>query len=118
MSDATYLDLTPTDTVDDHDATPVHIQYGDVKMDLPRLDDSTHLPTAVIIVSMQVVSTGWDNLDYEDKIRVMATILAWLTSKYPRLERELDTKSTDKLVDLGRIIGAWADATKGLDPKA
>lgn len=118
MSDTTYLDLTPSDTVADYDTTPIHLQYGDVKMDLPRLNDSTQLPTAVIIVSMQVVSTGWDNLDYEDQIRVMATILAWLTSKYPRLERELDTKSGDKLADLGRIIGAWAEATQGLDPKA
>ncbi|MFR4786637.1 MAG: hypothetical protein ACLUAM_09640 [Bifidobacterium adolescentis] len=47
----------------------------------------------------------------------MATILTYLVREYPLIERELDTKSGDKIADIGRIIDAWAQAGK-TDPKA
>ena len=81
-------------------------------MDLPRLDDSANLPTSVIIVGLTAVSRGWKNLTQEEKINFMATILTYLVR-----ECELDTKSGDKIADIGRIIDAWAQAGK-TDPKA
>lgn len=109
--------ITPTAIADPEEARPVHIQYGDVKMDLPRLDDSANLPTSVIIVGLTAVSRGWKNLTQEEKINFMATILTYLVREYPLIERELDTKSGDKIADIGRIIDAWAQAGK-TDPKA
>lgn len=109
--------ITPTAIADPTAARPVHIQYGDVKMDLPRLDDSANLPTSVIIVGLTAVSRGWKNLTQEEKINFMATILTYLVREYPLIERELDTKSGDKIADIGRIIDAWAQAGK-TDPKA
>lgn len=109
--------IAPTAIADHEEARPVHIQYGDVKMDLPRLDDSANLPTSVIIVGLTAVSRGWKNLTQEEKINFMATILTYLVREYPLLERELDTKSGDKIADIGRIIDAWAQAGK-TDPKA
>ena len=75
--------ITPTAIADPEEARPVHIQYGDVKMDLPRLDDSANLPTSVIIVGLTAVSRGWKNLTQEEKINFMATILAYLVREYP-----------------------------------
>lgn len=109
--------IAPTAIADPEEARPVHIQYGDVKMDLPRLDDSANLPTSVIIVGLTAVSRGWKNLTQEEKINFMATILTYLVREYPLIERELDTKSGDKIADIGRIIDAWAQADK-TDPKA
>lgn len=115
--ETTRIDLTPTKR-DKHPERPVHIQYGGVQMDLPRLDDSSQLPIDLIIAGMSAASQGWDNLDQDQRMSFMAVILAWLTREYPRFARELDTKSGDKILDLGRIFEAWADATKDLDPKA
>lgn len=109
--------ITPTAIADAEAARPVHIQYGDVKMDLPRLDDSANLPTSVIIVGLTAVSRGWKNLTQEEKVNFMATILAYLVREYPLIERELDDKSGDKIADIGRIIDAWAQVGK-TDPKA
>lgn len=112
------IDLTPTAKNTDTDPRPVHIQYGDVKMDLPRLDDSSQLPTSMLIAGMTAASQGWNNLDEDQQIAFMATMLAWLAREYPRFERELDRKSGDKVLDIGRIFAAWAKATKDIDPKA
>ncbi|RYQ36628.1 hypothetical protein [Bifidobacterium pseudolongum] len=112
------INLTPTPRTPQADERPVHIQYGDVKMDLPRLDDSTQLPIDLIIAGMAAASQGWDNLDNEQKMAFMATVLAFLTKQYPKFARELDRKSGDKVKDLGLIFDAWATATVGMDPKA
>ena len=45
MSEQTVI--TPSTFDESEDPRPVHIQYGDVKMRLPRLDDSTQLPLAM-----------------------------------------------------------------------
>ncbi|MCH4835302.1 hypothetical protein LF919_05235 [Bifidobacterium pseudolongum] len=112
------IDLTPTNKHEDTDPRPVHIKYGDVAMDLPRLDDSSQLPTSMLIAGMTAASQGWNNLDDDQKLAFMATMLAWLAREYPRFERELDRKSGDKTLDIGRIFAAWAKATKDMDPKA
>ena len=96
----------------------MHIKYGDVEMDLPRLDDSSQLPTSMLIAGMTAASQGWNNLDDDQKLAFMATMLAWLAREYPRFERELDRKSGDKMLDIGRIFAAWAKATEDMDPKA
>lgn len=112
------IDLTPTAKNTDTDPRPVHIKYGDVEMYLPRLDDSSQLPTSMLIAGMTAASQGWNNLDDDQKLAFMATMLAWLAREYPRFERELDRKSGDKMLDIGRIFAAWAKATEDLDPKA
>lgn len=118
MTDTEYTLITPeADGADASDARPVRIQYGDVRMSLPRLDDSRHVPLAVLAAGMTAISRGWDNLEQEERIGFMSVILAYLTREYPRLERELDRKSGDKLKDIGRIIAAWVDAS-GTDPKS
>ena len=72
------IDLTPTNKHEDTDPRPVHIKYGDVAMDLPRLDDSSQLPTSMLIAGMTAASQGWNNLDDDQKLAFMATMLAWL----------------------------------------
>ncbi|KAA8824883.1 hypothetical protein EMO92_08225 [Bifidobacterium reuteri] len=114
---AEYTQITPELVTDQSDSKPVHIQYGDVKLDLPRLDDSRHVPLAVLTVGMTAISRGWDNLDEDEKIGLLSVLLAYLTREYPRLERELDRKSGDKIKDVGRIIDAWAKASS-TDPKS
>ncbi|WP_163233124.1 hypothetical protein, partial [Bifidobacterium aerophilum] len=59
----------------------------------------------------------WDNLDQDEKIGFMSVILSYLLREYPRLEREIDRRSGDKMADIGRIIAAWAAASK-TDPKS
>lgn len=114
MSDAAddYRLIVPQEDESGKESRPVRIQYGDVKMDLPRLDDSRQVPMAVLTAGMAAVSRGWDNLEQDEKIGFMATLLAYLFRAYPRLERELDRKSGDKLKDVGLIIGAWSEASK------
>ena len=116
MSDD-YTLITPEPDAAPTDARPVRIQYGDVRMDLPRLDDSRSVPMAVLTAGMAAVSRGWDNLDQNEKVGFMGVLLAYLFREYPRLERELDRKSGDKLKDVGLIIAAWASAS-GTDPKS
>ena len=101
MSEQTVI--TPSTFDESEDPRPVRIQYGDVKMRLPRLDDSTQLPLAMI--------------GAEEKLNFMGVILAYLIREYPLLEVEMDRKSGDKLKDLGLIINAWAKAGH-TDPKA
>lgn len=114
-----WIDLTPdNDGVNTTTSEPVRIKYGDVKMELPRLDDSTQLPTTILLAGMTVASKGWDNLNKEEQLNFMAVLLAYICSKYPRFEQELDHKSQDKITDIGRVFAAWAQASKGLDPKA
>lgn len=115
MSEQTVI--TPSTFDESEDPRPVRIQYGDVKMRLPRLDDSTQLPLGMISAGLMVVSKGWDNLTQEEKINFMAVILAYLIREYPLLEIEMDRKSGDKLKDIGLIVNAWADASVA-DPKA
>ncbi|RSX52650.1 hypothetical protein [Bifidobacterium callimiconis] len=115
--DKQYTQITPEHITDDIDPRPVHIQYGSVKMDLPRLDDSRQMPTAVMIAGMSVASKGWDNLDENEQTGFMAVLLAWLSREYPRFERELDTRSGDKIKDIGLVFQAWTQASKA-DPKA
>lgn len=109
--------ITPSSISESDDPRPVRIQYGDVRMRLPRLNDSTQLPLTMISAGLMVVSKGWDNLTQEDKINFMAVILAYLIREYPLLEVEMDRKSGDKLKDIGLIVNAWADASVA-DPKA
>lgn len=109
--------ITPSSISESDDPRPVRIQYGDVRMRLPRLNDSTQLPLTMISAGLMVVSKGWDNLTQEDKINFMAVILAYLIREYPLLEIEMDRKSGDKLKDIGLIVNAWADASVA-DPKA
>lgn len=109
--------ITPSSISESDDPRPVRIQYGDVRMRLPRLNDSTQLPLTMISAGLMVVSKGWDNLTQEEKINFMAVILAYLIREYPLLEIEMDRKSGDKLKDIGLIVNAWADASVA-DPKA
>jgi hypothetical protein len=109
--------ITPSSISESDDPRPVRIQYGDVRMRLPRLNDSTQLPLTMISAGLMVVSKGWDNLTQEEKVNFMAVILAYLIREYPLLEIEMDRKSGDKLKDLGLIVNAWADASVA-DPKA
>lgn len=117
-----YIDLTPSSMDHNDNERPVRIQYGDVKMQLPRLDDSTQLPTALLVAGLTVASKGWDNLTREEQLNLMGVLLAYLLQQYPKLERELDRKSGDKIGDIGRIFGAWANASgsdeEPYDPKA
>lgn len=117
MTDTTYTQITPDLITDEDDSKPVRIQYGDVKMDLPRLDDSRHVPLAVLTVGMSAISRGWNNLEQDEQIGFLSVILAYLTREYPRLERELDRKSGNKIKDLGLIIEAWAKESS-TDPKS
>ena len=48
--------ITPSTFDESEDPRPVRIQYGDVKMRLPRLDDSTQLPLAMISAGIMIVS--------------------------------------------------------------
>lgn len=109
--------IAPSAIDESDDPRPVRIQYGDVKMRLPRLDDSTQLPLGMIGAGIMIVSKGWGNLTQEEKLNFMGVILAYLIREYPLLEVEMDRKSGDKLKDLGAIIKAWAEAG-GTDPKA
>nr|DAK90201.1 MAG TPA: hypothetical protein [Caudoviricetes sp.] len=109
--------ITPSSISESDDPRPVRIQYGDVRMRLPRLNDSTQLPLTMISAGLMVVSKGWDNLTQEEEINFMAVILAYLIREYPLLEIEMDRKSGDKLKDIGLIVNAWADASVA-DPKA
>lgn len=109
--------ITPSSISESDDPRPVRIQYGDVRMRLPRLNDSTQLPLTMISAGLMVVSKGWDNLTPEEEINFMAVILAYLIREYPLLEIEMDRKSGDKLKDIGLIVNAWADASV-VDPKA
>lgn len=109
--------ITPSSISESDDPRPVRIQYGDVRMRLPRLNDSTQLPLTMISAGLMVVSKGWDNLTQEEKVNFMGVILAYLIREYPLLEIEMDRKSGDKLKDLGLIVNAWADASVA-DPKA
>lgn len=109
--------ITPSSISESDDPRPVRIQYGDVRMRLPRLNDSTQLPLTMISAGLMVVSKGWDNLTQEEKVNFMAVILAYLIREYPLLEIEMDRKSGDKLKDIGLIVNAWADASVA-DPKA
>ena len=109
--------ITPSSISESDDPRPVRIQYCDVRMRLPRLNDSTQLPLTMISAGLMVVSKGWDNLTQEEKVNFMAVILAYLIREYPLLEIEMDRKSGDKLKDLGLIVNAWADASVA-DPKA
>lgn len=113
----TYRIIEPGHIEDAGEARPVHIQYGDVRMDLPRLDDSRNLPVAVLTAGLGASARGWNNLTQDEKIGFMATILAYLTREYPLFERELDRKSGDKLRDIGLVVEAWASMS-GADPKA
>lgn len=115
MSEQTVI--TPSAFDESEDPRPVRIQYGDVKMRLPRLDDSTQLPLGMISAGIMIVSKGWNNLTQEEKLNFMGIILAYLIREYPLLEVEMDRKSGDKLKDLGLIINAWAKASH-TDPKA
>ncbi|KAA8828318.1 hypothetical protein [Bifidobacterium tissieri] len=117
MSDRQYTQITPEHITDDTDPRPVHIQYGNVKMDLPRLDDSRQMPTTVMVAGMSVASKGWDNLSEDERLGFVAVLLAWLTREYPKFERELDTRSGDKIRDIGLVFQAWAEASH-TDPKA
>lgn len=109
--------IAPSGIDESEDPRPVRIQYGDVKMRLPRLDDSRQLPLAMISAGIMVLSKGWDNLTQEEKLNFMGVILAYLIREYPLLEVEMDRKSGDKLKDIGMIIQAWAEASR-TDPKA
>ncbi len=130
------ITITPTAVSADADAVarPVKIQYGHIKMQLPRLDDSAQLPIELLTSGLSVVARGaqlpielltsglsvvargWDNLTQDEQIGVLAVFLAYLQREYPLLGRELD-KSGDKIADLGAIINAWG--TYGdTDPKA
>lgn len=109
--------ITPSSISESDDPRPVRIQYGDVRMRLPRLNDSTQLPLTMISAGLMAVSKGWDNLTQEEKLNFMAVILAYLIREYPLLEVEMDRKSGDKLKDIGLIVNAWADASVA-DPKA
>ncbi len=112
------ITITPTAVSADaeKDARPVKIQYGHVKMNLPRLDDSAQLPIELLTAGLSVVSRGWDNLTRDEQIGVLAVFLAYLQREYPLLGRELD-KSGDKIADIGAIINAWG-TYEGTDPKA
>lgn len=111
------IDITPTAITDaGQDPRPVHIQYGKVRMDLPRLDDSKQLPIELLTAGLSVVSRGWNNLTQDEQIGFLAVILAYLQREYPLLTRELD-KSGDKMADIGAIIQAWG-AYADTDPKA
>lgn len=122
MGNEEYIDLTPASRETRRDARPVRIKYGDVAMQLPRLDDSTQLPTALLIAGLTVAAKGWDNLPQEDQLNFMAIILAYLCQQYPAFEHELDRKSGDKISDIGRVFAAWAKASGSddtpYDPKA
>lgn len=109
--------ITPSIIDKDKDPRPVRIQYGNVKMRLPRLDDSTQIPLALLTAGLTVVSRGWDNLTREEQLRLLAAFLAYLCREYPALEREMDKKSGDKIKDIGQIIQAWG-AWGDTDPKA
>lgn len=109
--------ITPSSISESDDPRPVRIQYGDVRMRLPRLDDSTQLPLTMISAGIMIVSKGWENLTQEEKLNFMGVILAYLIREYPLLEIEMDRKSGDKLKDIGLIIKAWAEAGH-TDPKA
>ncbi len=116
MSEAINITPTAVSADTETDTRPVRIQYGTVKMRLPRLDDSTQLPIELLTTGLSVVARGWDNLTQNERIDVLAVILAYLQREYPLLGRELD-KSGDKIADLGAIINAWG--TYGnTDPKA
>ncbi len=113
-----YIDLSPTTVTNEtEEKDPIRIQYGDVKMRLPRLDDTRHLPLSVTVAGINAASRGWDNLEPDEQIQLCAVILTWLLKKYPRLESELDRKSSDQMLDIARIFKAWAEATAA-DPKA
>lgn len=109
--------ITPSHIKEGTDQRPVHIQYGDVRMQLPRIDDSTQIPLALLTAGLTVVSRGWDNLTQNEKINMLAVFLAYLCREYPLLEHEMDTKSGDKIKDIGLIIQAWG-TWKDTDPKA
>ncbi|RYQ10431.1 hypothetical protein PG2093B_1014 [Bifidobacterium pseudolongum subsp. globosum] len=116
MSETITITPTAVSADADADARPVKIQYGHIKMQLPRLDDSAQLPIELLTSGLSVVARGWDNLTQDEQIGVLAVFLAYLQREYPLLGRELD-KSGDKIADLGAIINAWG--TYGdTDPKA
>ncbi|RSX53029.1 hypothetical protein [Bifidobacterium samirii] len=71
----------------------------------------------VLAMGLNVVSRGWDNLDQEERIGALSVFLAYLLREYPRLERELDRKSGDKIKDIGRIIAEWCRQSDA-DPKS
>ena len=111
------INITPTSvTTNGNDPRPVKIQYGNVKMQLPRLDDSNALPIELLTAGLNVIAHGWINLTQDEQIGVLAVFIAYLQREYPLLGRELD-KSGDKIGDLGQIIQAWGDY-KDTDPKA
>ncbi|MEE1295706.1 MAG: hypothetical protein UHD09_02385 [Bifidobacterium sp.] len=113
------INLTPTAKNGKGEA-PVKINYGSVNMRLPRLDDSTALPLSVLLAGMDAATQGWDNLDSETQMRYTMLLINYLVRKYPKLADELD--KSDKIIDIGRIFAAWAEASgedeDKLDPKA
>lgn len=112
------ITITPTAVSPDveTDTRPVRIQYGHIKMKLPRLDDTTQLPIELLTAGLSVIARGWDNLTQEEQIGVLAVFLAYLQREYPTLARALD-KSGDKIKDIGAIINAWG-SYGSTDPKA
>lgn len=116
MSETITITPTAVSADADADARPVKIQYGHIKMQLPRLDDSAQLPIELLTSGLSVVARGWDNLTQEEQIGVLAVFLAYLQREYPTLARALD-KSGDKIKDIGAIINAWG-SYGSTDPKA
>ncbi|MFC0266349.1 hypothetical protein [Alloscardovia macacae] len=93
----------------------VHIQYGDVKITLPNLQDSGRLPI-VLLQAGVIASGGWERLTSDQQTDVMASFLAYFMRDYPQLVAEIDRKSGDKIKDFERIVQAWAEGSK-TDPK-
>ncbi len=64
MSETITITPTAISTDAEADARPVKIQYGHIKMQLPRLNDSAQLPIELLTAGLSVVARGWDNLTH------------------------------------------------------
>ncbi|OFR01165.1 hypothetical protein [Alloscardovia sp. HMSC034E08] len=111
----TPIQLEPS-SLSDNTLEDVHIQYGDVKIDLPNLADTGRLPLDIVQIGI-VYAGGAQRVTQEQQFDMMSVFLAYFRRDYPQLVLEIDRKSGDKLADLERIVVAWVEGSK-LDPKA
>lgn len=105
-----------TPTVAETTLHDVEIQYGDVKVTLPNIQDTGRMPIVLLRAAM-VASNGLDRITQEEQTDIYAAFLAYFMRDYPRLVAEIDRKSGDKTKDLERIIAAWVGGSTA-DPKA
>lgn len=108
------VEITPSDITEPLE--PVHIKYGNVKVDLPNLQDTATLPLEIIQAGI-ISAHGFNRLSDSDQTTILVAFLAYLQRDFPQLWREINAKAGNKMDDLQRIITVWAEQS-ALDPKA